>query len=128
MQYRGLQKESKMQIKAVYMVTVDALPSNDMRLHGTFCKSSVLSVLLLARIIVLEAPSLPGKREIENIYKKCCYSEIPINKWFIQINIHLGLSSLHSSICSFSLFWEMARHRRLDPCRKVESAWLEFHL
>ena len=63
MQYRGLQKESKMQINAVYMVTVDALPSNDMRLHGTFCKSSVLSVLLLARVIVLEAPSLPGKKD-----------------------------------------------------------------
>jgi len=59
MQYRGLQEESKMQIKAVHMVTVNALPSNDMRLHGTFCKSSVLSVLLLARIIVLEAPPLP---------------------------------------------------------------------
>ena len=38
------------------------------------------------------------------------------------------MSSLHSSICSFSLFWEMAKHRRLDPCRKVESAWLEFQL
>ena len=63
MQYGGLQKESKMQIKAVRMVTVNALPSNDMRLHGTFSKSSVLSVLLLARIIVLEAPSLPGKKE-----------------------------------------------------------------
>ena len=63
MQDRGLQKESKMQIKAVHMVTVNALPSNDMRLHGTFCKSSVLSVLLLARIIVLEAPPLPGKKD-----------------------------------------------------------------
>ena len=63
MQYGGLQKESKMQIKAVRMVTVNALPSNDMRLHGTFSKSSVLSVLLLARVIVLEAPSLPGKKD-----------------------------------------------------------------
>ena len=50
------------------MVTVNALPSNDMRLHGTFCKSSVLSVLLLARIIVLEAPSLPGKKDKLRIF------------------------------------------------------------
>ena len=70
MQYGGLQKESKMQIKAVRMVTVNALPSNDMRLHGTFCKSSVLSVLLLARIIVLEAPSLPGKKEKLRIFTR----------------------------------------------------------
>ena len=80
MQYRGLQEESKMQIKAVHMVTVNALPSNDMRLHGTFCKSSVLSVLLLARIIVLEAPSLPGKKDKLRIFyylEFCCNSEFP---------------------------------------------------
>ena len=52
------------------MVTVNALPSNDMRLHGTFCKSSVLSVLLLARIIVLEAPSLPGNRDKLRIFTR----------------------------------------------------------
>ena len=70
MQYREVQEESKMQIKAVHMVTVNALPSNDMRLHGTFCKSSVLSVLLLARIIVLEAPSLPGNRDKLRIFTR----------------------------------------------------------
>ena len=34
------------------------------------------------------------------------------------------MSSLHSSIWSFSLFWEIAKHLRLEPCRSVESAWL----
>ena len=84
------------------MVTVDALPSNDMRLHGTFCKSSVLSVLLLARIIVLEAPSLPGKKDKLRMFTRSVatqVSEIPtlssFNWWFNQLRSIFTLGCLH---------------------------------
>ena len=36
----------------------------------------------------------------------------------------LGLSSLHSSIWSFSLFWATAKHFCHESSRSVESAWL----